>query len=145
LEVYNERKSTFSVTKSFPGRYSSLAKIGDFVRKVAQSAAFESFAIYSIEMAVDEACSNIIEHAYGGEGKGSIRCTCAVTEKDITIVLQDTGHSFNPTSIPQPNLSDDLDDREAHGLGLYFIHQWMDEVHFETTRSQNTLTMMKRK
>jgi serine/threonine-protein kinase RsbW len=145
LEVSNARKLPISATKSFPGKYSSLAKIGDFVRNLAVTAGFESFAIYSIEMAVDEACSNIVEHAYGGEGKGNIRCTCSATEHDFRITLEDTGQSFDPSSIPHPNLSEDLNEREAHGLGLYFIRQWMDEVHFEHRGSVNVLTLVKRK
>lgn len=130
-------------SKSYPGRYESLAKIGDFVRKIATDAGFESFAVYSIEMAVDEACSNIIEHAYGGEGKGKIHCTCSVTETSLTVSLQDTGKSFDPSLVSEPNLSDNLDDRQAHGLGLFFIRQWMDDVQFESNGKHNTLTMVK--
>lgn len=143
MEVSNVHETPFSETRSFPGRYESLAIIGDFVRKIAQEAGFENFAVYSIEMAVDEACSNIIEHAYEGEGKGEIRCTCAISDKTLKIVLSDWGKSFDPSKVPQPNLSDNLDDRKAHGLGLYFIRKWMDEVSFHTNGAENTLTMMK--
>jgi serine/threonine-protein kinase RsbW len=145
LEISNARKSSFSKTKSFPGRYASLARIGDFVRKIAQDAGFESFAVYSIEMAVDEACSNIIEHAYEGEGKGEIRCTCSVTEEEIRVVIKDTGKPFDPSSVPPPNLSKNIDDRQAHGLGLHFIRKWMDEVQFLSQGPENILTMLKRK
>lgn len=132
-------------SKSFPGSYESLAKIGDFVRQIATDAGFESFAVYSIEMAVDEACSNIIEHGYGGEGKGKINCTCSVTNQALTISLQDTGKSFDPSTVDEPNLSENLEERQAHGLGLFFIRQWMDEVRFESNGMQNTLTMLKRR
>ena len=132
-------------SKSFPGSYESLAKIGDFVREIATDAGFESFAVYSIEMAVDEACSNIIEHGYGGEGKGKINCTCSVTNQALTISLQDTGKSFDPSTVDEPNLSENLEERQAHGLGLFFIRQWMDEVRFESNGMQNTLTMLKRR
>lgn len=115
------------------------------MREIAQSAGFEGFAVYSIEMAVDEACSNIIEHAYGGEGKGRIGCTCTVNENSITIILKDQGKPFDPSIVPPPNLSKDLDERQAHGLGLFFIRQWMDEVHFTSDESENILTMVKRK
>jgi serine/threonine-protein kinase RsbW len=115
------------------------------VRKFAQEAGFESFAIYSIEMAVDEACSNIIEHAYGGEGKGDIRCTCSVTEETLQVVIKDRGKPFDPSSIPPPNLSNNIDDRQAHGLGLYFIRKWMDEVQFMSKKTENVLTLVKRK
>ncbi len=115
------------------------------MRQVAQDAGFESFAVYSIEMAVDEACSNIIEHAYGGEDKGVIHCTCSVSDESLTITLQDQGKSFDPSKIPQPNLSKNLDDRQANGLGLYFIRKWMDEVFFQTSGEGNMLKMVKRR
>jgi serine/threonine-protein kinase RsbW len=145
LEVSSARTPPFSETKSFPGKYESLGRIGKFVRAVAKDAGFEKFAVYSIEMAVDEACSNIIEHAYGGEGKGEIRCTCTVSEHSLTIILHDSGKFFDPTQVPPPNLSDNIEDREAHGLGLYFIRQWMDEVDFRSTGNENILTMKKRR
>jgi serine/threonine-protein kinase RsbW len=143
LEVSNTRPVPFSETKAFPGQYKSLARIGEFVRAIARAAGFEKFAVYSIEMAVDEACSNIIEHAYGGEGKGEIRCTCSVSERSLIIELSDRGKSFDPSQVPPPNLSSNLDDREAHGLGLYFIRTWMDEVRFINKGTENVLTMVK--
>jgi serine/threonine-protein kinase RsbW len=115
------------------------------VREIAQDAGFESFAVYSIEMAVDEACSNIIEHAYGGEGKGDIRCTCSVTEEEFKVVIKDWGKPFDLTSVPPPNLSKNLEERQAHGLGLHFIRKWMDEVNFINQGAENVLTMVKRK
>lgn len=115
------------------------------MRKIAEEAGFESFAVYSIEMAVDEACSNIIEHAYGGEGKGEIKCTCRVDANTLVIELKDRGKSFNPSQIPPPNLSDNLEERQAHGLGMYFIRKWMDDVSFVSTGKENILTMVKHK
>ncbi len=115
------------------------------MRKIAQDAGFESFAVYSIEMAVDEACSNIIEHAYEGEGKGNIRCTCAVTEEALKVTIRDRGKPFDPSQIPPPNLSKNIDDRQAHGLGLHFIRKWMDEVQFRSRGAENILTMVKHK
>ncbi len=145
LEVSKDSKSSYSKSKSFPGRYENLARIGDFVREIAQEAGFESFAVYSIEMAVDEACTNIIEHAYEGEGKGNIRCTCLVDEDEFKVVITDQGKAFDPSSIPPPNLSKNLEERQAHGLGLHFIRKWMDEVHFLSQGADNILTMIKRK
>lgn len=145
LEVSKTPKFPFSETRSFPGNYKSLASIGGFVRKIAQIAGFKDFAVYSIELAVDEACSNIIEHAYQGEGKGTIRCTCSANDETLTVILKDRGQTFDPSDITQPNLSHDLNERESHGLGLYFIRQWMDEVYFKTNGPENILTMVKHK
>ncbi|MDX9863395.1 MAG: GAF domain-containing protein [Anaerolineaceae bacterium] len=131
-------------TQTFPGYYENLEKIADFVRQHARQAGFGETALYAIETAVDEACSNIIEHGYGGEGKGDIECCCEFDETSLTITLTDQGKPFNPSEIDMPNLNVPLDQRKAHGLGLYFMHQMMDEVSFKYKEGEgNILTMIK--
>jgi serine/threonine-protein kinase RsbW len=131
-------------SRIFPARYSSLASIGQFVRSEASQAGFDETAIYQVEMAVDEACSNIIEHAYGGEGKGEIDCTCKLDETGLVVVLKDTGAHFDPDKVTRPNVNSSLEERESHGLGLFFIREWMDQVHFEISpNGGNTLTLVK--
>ncbi len=131
-------------TLIFPGNYSSLTKIGDFVTQAAKSLGFESFDLYKIETAVDEACSNIIEHAYGQEGKGNIEVSVAAAPDKLTITLIDFGEPFNPQNIKDPNLTGNLDDRDNHGLGVYMMKQWMDVVRFEAEPDRNILTLVKR-
>jgi serine/threonine-protein kinase RsbW len=131
-----------------PGNYESLDKICHFVDQIARAAGFEDSALYAIETAVDEAFSNIIDHAYGGENKGEIECSCGCDPacKNLTVVLHDHGKSFDPGSIPEPNINSSLEDRRERGLGLYFMRKLMDEVRFEFSREHgNTLTLVKRK
>ncbi|NJN43607.1 MAG: ATP-binding protein [Anaerolineae bacterium] len=59
-----------SLTATFPGQFKSLEKISQFVQKAASQAGLDEEALYSVELAVDEACSNIIEHAYQAKIKG---------------------------------------------------------------------------
>jgi serine/threonine-protein kinase RsbW len=135
-----------SQTLTFPGRFDSLAAISEFVARAAEAADLDERAVYAVQMAVDEACSNIIEHAYGGEGRGAIECTCRVHDDGLTVVLRDYGRIFDPTSVPEPDLDASLEERTQGGLGLYFMRQLMDEVHFEfTPNSGNVLTMVKRR
>lgn len=137
-----------SKTLTFPGRYEGLAAISEFVTGAARAAGLDARAIFAVQLAVDEACSNIIDHAYGGEGYGDIECTCRVTDDGLTVVLRDQGRPFDPSYVPQPNLSPSLEDEDCTGggLGLYFMHQLVDEVHFEfAPDSGNVLTMVKRR
>jgi serine/threonine-protein kinase RsbW len=128
-----------------PGRYENLAKIAEFVRQAAAEAGLGDSAVYQVETAVDEACTNIIEHAYGGDIQGEIDCTTSVTPDGLKIVLRDTGRPFKPSKIRTPNPRTPLSRRQAHGLGLYIITQWMDEVHFDAIPGDgNTITMVKR-
>ena len=106
----------------------------------------DSAAIYAVETAVDEACTNIIEHAYEAEGVGDIQCTCQVEADSLTIILIDHGKSFDPDIIQEPDLTAPLEERQPHGLGLFFMRKFMDEVHFQfTPGKENILTMVKRK
>ena len=132
-------------TVIFPGRYDSLAKIAELVQKASQEFGLDPLAAYGVETAVDEACSNIIEHAYGGEGKGEIEFNYCIDGESLIIKLQDTGKGFNPRKVPKPKINVPLKQRQENGLGLYFMHQWMDEINYETTGKTNVLTLIKRK
>ena len=128
---------------TFPGSFSSLVKIGEFVTQAAKSVGFEGFELYKIETAVDEACSNIIEHAYGPKNFGEIDVSIWTESKKITITLTDYGEPFNPEFVKQPNFNTDLLERDDHGLGLYMMKQWMDVVNFSILDSKNILTLIK--
>ena len=134
------------MTRIFPARYESLEAIDRFVADAAEEAGFDKSAAYQVRLAVDEACSNIIKHAYGGEGRGVIECSCHAHDDDLTVVLRDQGQPFDPDSVPPPNLSDNLEERTGGGLGLYFIRKIMDEVDFESeSETGNVLTLVKHK
>lgn len=131
-------------TATFPGRFDCLAEICEFVGGAAEAAGLDEGAVYAVQMAVDEACTNIIKHAYGGEGRGDIECTCRVSGDGLTVVLRDHGRAFDPDSVPEPDLEASLEEREIGGLGLYFINKLMDKVQYESTPdSGNVLTMAK--
>lgn len=133
-------------TKTFPGRYTSLAGISEFVAKAAQEAGLDSKGVYAVKLAVDEACTNIIEHAYGGEGVGNIQCSCDISAETLTIELRDWGGSFNPNMVPEKNFTVPLEEIEPRGAGLFFIHKLMDEVRFKfNDKKGNLLVLVKKK
>lgn len=133
-------------TITLQGRYENLVKISEFVRQAAQEADLDGFAIYSVETAVEEACANIIEHAYGGEGRGDIECSCEVNETGLVVCLRDRGKPFKPETVHEPNIHSSLKKRQSHGLGLYIMRKWMDEVKFDFSPEKgNVLTMVKHK
>ncbi|MBN1955138.1 MAG: ATP-binding protein [Anaerolineae bacterium] len=135
-----------SQTRVFPARFDVLAAVSEFVVQAAASAGLDESAAYAVQMAVDEAFTNIVEHAYGGEDRGDVECTCRAGPEGLTVILRDFGQAFCPECVPEPNLSACIEERQPGGLGLYFIRQLMDEVHFEfTSDSGNVLTMVKLK
>jgi serine/threonine-protein kinase RsbW len=133
-------------TRTFSGRFSSLASISEFIAETAEDTDFSPSEIYTVKLAVDEACTNIIEHAYGGEGQGDIQCTCETSKNQMTITLCDRGKTLEPEHVPEPNFDVPLEALQTRGAGLFFMRKLMDEVRFKfDPKKGNVLVMVKRK
>ena len=133
-------------TTVFPADFEHLDAIRDFVGEAATQAGFSSQDVYSVQLATDEACSNVIEHAYKDTSGGDIEVTCEVNPGEVKIIIHDHGVQFDMGKVKKPNLSRRLEDREIGGLGVYFIYKLMNDVQFVSTKKEgNTLTMVKRK
>jgi serine/threonine-protein kinase RsbW len=128
-----------------PGRLDQLITISEFIDRAAHQARLDERTTFHIQMAVDEACTNVVQHAYRGIEGREIILTCRWTNDVFTVTIQDHGHPFDPTTVPLPDLSADLEDRREGGLGLYFMNRLMDEVRFDfDAETGNTVTMIKR-
>lgn len=133
-------------TRTFPGFFSSLATIAAFIEKEAESAGLSDQDVYSVQLAVDEACSNIIEHSYGGEGVGDILCTCEGRDDGLEIILVDQGKKFDPDAIQGPDVGAPLEELGSRGAGVFLMKKLMDVVDFDfDTEAGTTLTMFKKK
>ena len=130
----------------FAAKFEYLDEIRDFVGEVARTGGFSDKDVYNIQLATDEAASNIIEHAYENQPDGILELSCVMKGDTITIILIDRGESFDPSEIPLPDLKADLSDRKIGGLGIFLMRKLMDEVHYEPKPDKsNVLTMIKRK
>lgn len=136
-----------------PGRYKEIKKICEFVAAGAAQAGFDEDTIFHLELCCDEASTNIIEHAYGEEGAGNIVITYKTSDDDFTIIMRDNGVAFDPSEVPPPPAianneasAEELTSQlRIGGLGLHFIRNLMDEVHFTSDRRQgNQLIMVKK-
>jgi serine/threonine-protein kinase RsbW len=134
---------------SVPGRYDQIRRLCAFVGDGARKAGFGDDDIFQVELACDEACTNIIEHTYEGEGIGEIQVSWQFNSDSFTVIIKDHGPRFDPTGIPSPPVPPDLEDIEelpVGGLGVFFMRRLMDKVTFDYHQgSGNVLTMVKRR
>ncbi len=129
----------------FIAKFEYLGEIREFVGEIARAGGFGSQDVYDIQLAADEAASNIIEHAYESVKNGVLDISCGVKDGTLTIIMVDYGESFEPSAIPLPDLKADLSERKIGGLGIFLMRKLMDEVHYESRRDKsNVLTMIKR-
>lgn len=145
LHINLDASMTVKRNLTVPGRFEYLATIADFIAEAGREAGFDQDTIFHVQMAVDEACSNVIEHAYRGQDKGDIVLSCDCREREWVVTIRDTGHPFDPDAVPMPDLNVNLDDIKTGGLGLYFMRQLMDKVEFTFDEEKgNRLRMVKR-
>jgi serine/threonine-protein kinase RsbW len=126
------------------GRYNHIPLITSFVAEAARAAGFGDKGIFHCEMAADEACTNVIEHAYGGESDGEITVICRVDPGVCEIEVIDHGAPFDPDGVPMPAPGIRLEELKPGGIGLHLMRQMMDEVRFDFSADANRLTMVKR-
>ena len=132
-------------TFTFPARFEYLDEIRSNVAQVARAAGFSDKAVYAVQLAADEAASNIIEHAYAGRGDASFVMTCEFQKDRLVITFYDHGTSFDVSKVSNPDVKADLSERKIGGLGIYLMRKLMDDVQYQSTGTENILTLVKRK
>lgn len=117
----------------------------DCVAKSAREAGFDEGVLYQLQLAVDEACANVVQHAYEGMEAGDMEVSCSFDDECLIIRVRDWGRSFVPEDVPEPDVDAPLEERTLGGLGLFLIRQCMDQVEFSfDAELGNELTMTKR-
>ena len=130
---------------TYPARFEYLDEIRSRVGEEARAAGFSEKAVYAVQLAADEAASNIIEHAYAGRPDASFEMSCDFRRDRLVVVFTDQGRSFDFSHVRKPDLQAGLSDRKIGGLGVYLMKQLMDDVQYRSTGSENILTLTKRK
>lgn len=122
----------------------ALAQISAFITEAAELAGLDERATWQVQLAVDEAATNVIQHAYASDSPGDLTLSWQSDEQRFIIVLRDYGRHFDPQNIPAPDISSPIEERQVGGLGIYLITRLMDEVRFDfNPHGGNLLTMVK--
>ena len=128
-------------------RAAYLASLNDFRKFLKEHlAAYPGVTgevLYDLQLAVDEACTNIITHGYAGMDPGSIILDLEMDSGKLTLFLTDFGHSFEPDNTPVPDVDAPIEEREMGGFGLFFIQQSVDRMDYRVTEDGNTMTLIK--
>lgn len=130
-------------TLEIAGEEGQLSRVRDFVIDVCNEAGFTTRETNNTKLAVDEACTNIIKHAYKNK-PGNIRVKAVTRPGSVDISLTDTGEKFDFASVKDPDLDQYVESGRKGGLGVFLINRLMDNVNYRTTQSGNEITLSKR-
>lgn len=132
-------------TLQVPSSTGNLAMIRDFVTSVGEQAGMSPAEVAQLELAVDEACANVIEHAYGHDATKEVSVRATIDGDTMEIDVIDTGQGFDPAGVEQLELERLVADRMTGGLGMRLMKTLMDEVHYAIIPGEkNELRMIKR-
>ena len=99
---------------------------------------------FAIKLAVDEVCTNIIEHGYGPDHHGAISLTVEISDGEIRVAVVDNGRPFAPEEAPVPDVEAPWQDRPIGGLGWHLIRKMVDDIRYQTDGAENRLTLVKK-
>ena len=122
-----------------------LSEVRDFVARHAAAYGFNDKEVADIRLAVDEAYTNIIKHAYKNKLKKSVDIELGYDDTEFWISLMDTGQAFDPGNYQKPDIRQKIKEKKRGGVGVYLIRKLMDEVEYRSQDSINSIRMSKRK
>lgn len=136
-----------SIRLRIPGEARFLFLVRAIVTAIAESIGLPEIEVDKVEVAVDEACTNVLDHAYSElSSKPPIDIEVTVDEKALVVDIIDYGNCFDFSSYTPPRFPDHWLDGQTRGVGLYLIHQCMDGVSYEPlSERQNRLRLTKRR
>ncbi len=107
-----------------------LIAVRDFVSAAAREFGFPDEEISKIALAVDEACTNVIKHAYNFDPAKVITVSVKGANGAFQVSIRDTGKQFNPAGVQTPDMKEYLSHFRRGGLGVYLMKTLMDKVEY---------------
>jgi len=140
----NSSKKIFEKELHVKSTTENLSSIREFTKTAAANSGFSEEMVGKIILAVDEACTNIIKHAYKYSPDGNIFIKIIFKNAKFSISITDEGIHFDPNKIPEPNLNEYYKSKRIGGLGMFLMKKLMDEVKYSTlTGNKNQVVLVK--
>ena len=130
-------------TITIPASTEYLNRVRGFVAELAKTSGFSDEDVEEIRLAVDEACTNVIKHAYNNNSTGQIKVKVTVNGRQLDISLFDSGNAFDPETYTSPNLQERVRRKKRGGMGIYLIRKFMDKVEYRRSDACNEICMTK--
>lgn len=132
------------VRLSFPSQTRLLGLVRGVVSELALQAGLARGTAEQVALAVEEAATNVMEHAYGGAPDGRVELLADVQAGELVIELLDDGREVDPRSVPLVDLERYRRERRRGGLGLHLMARIMDSVAFSRREGCNVCRLTRR-
>ena len=120
-----------------------ISLLAGFMDRVAEKNNLDPGLAMKLNLAIEEAVTNVIMYAYPEGTEGKVELETATDGKCLKFTLSDSGKAFDPTAAPEADISASVEDRKIGGLGIHLVRTIMDEISYERSRGKNVLIMKK--
>jgi serine/threonine-protein kinase RsbW len=138
-------KKTATYQISVAASTKNLAEVRQFVAEHANSEGFSSKEVSDLCLAVDEAYTNIIKHAYKYDDTKTVHIDLEFDSDKICVCLKDQGEGFDRNDYKMPDIRNQIKMKKRGGMGVYLIHKLMDSVKYRTDSDENEIRMYKKR
>ncbi len=127
---FDSDKLLVKLDETLPGNVEAIGPFIEKVMTIIREMGCAAGREFEIELALNEALDNAIEHGSANDPSKQIQCCVACDyQRGMLIVVRDPGRGFDPASVPSPIVGQNI--FSTGGRGIYLINQMVDEVHFE--------------
>lgn len=123
----------------------NLGAIREFVEEKALQSGIDKSVIDKIVLAVDEASTNIIKHAYNYDASTEFIIRVFISKKEFKVLLIDHGKSFDPNQVADPDMPTYLKQHRVGGLGLHLMRHLMDTVEYHNLEGNGNQLILTKK
>jgi serine/threonine-protein kinase RsbW len=123
-----------------PASLDRLQDVIAFVETSAEKAGVMPAKLFGLCLAVEEVFVNICTYAFK-DGRGEVELVCFPGADAFVLEIMDTGQEFNQLSVPEPDISVPLEQRQIGGLGVHFIRNFADHADWRRENDKNILRL----
>ena len=120
-----------------------ICKLAIFIEELSEELALAPELTFNLNLVLEEAVSNVILYAYGEEKQKKITLLANMSDNNLIFVLTDSGQEFDPTKVPDADVTLSAEEREIGGLGIFLIRQIMNTIEYQRIDGKNVLIMGK--
>ena len=117
------------------------ARMTDWILGVCKSAGFATKMAYALQLCLEEAVSNIVEHGRGAARATEIVASVVRGHADAVLTIEDNGTAFDPTRVAAPQRSATLEELAVGGLGIHLMRNFANSLEYQREGGRNHLRL----
>lgn len=120
-----------------------IGKLEPFTEQIGERLSLAPDLVFNLNLVLEEAVSNVINYAYPHQEGKEINIQASLMKDNLIFVITDSGVAFDPTLVPEADITLSAEERPIGGLGIFIIKQIMNEVNYQRIDGKNVFTLKK--